>query len=349
MAPPQRPGEITYYDELGLESTASPDEVRDAFRALARLLHPDAQTDPQLKEIAERQMRKLNRTYAVLSDAARRTAYDDSLNAPRTAPIIVFSGSDGNLRKLIVRVGTLAALIFGTFLLIWFMVTSNSAEVRGQEARVLSAGKASETGDGESGDQISRLRDELRVVETERDSALEQLGRLAGKQTSQPAAARFRDVRMAEKTVADSMATAETPQATPSAAPAGAENASGAAMFSGVWVYSKSPGFASPGGRSQYPPEFIEMTVTEKNGALHGQYHSRYQVLDHAIFPDVDFVFSGTPSGSALNCAWQGPGGAKGHVTLKLTPASTVAIDWNATELGSQQWLVNGSATLSKK
>src|SRR5580700_11373174 len=121
MASRQRPGEITYYEELGVEDTASADEIRDAFRALARLLHPDQQTDPQLKEMAERQMRKLNRIHAVLSDANRRTAYDESLAAPRSAPIIVFSGSDGNLKKLLTRAATAFAILFGTFLLIWFM------------------------------------------------------------------------------------------------------------------------------------------------------------------------------------------------------------------------------------
>jgi hypothetical protein len=90
--------------------------------------------------------------------------------------------------------------------------------------------------------------------------------------------------------------------------------------------------------------------VTEQNGALHGQYRSRYQVLDHAISPEVNFDFSGTPANaSALNCAWQGPGGARGRMTLKLLPAGTVEIAWNATELGSQQWLVNGTATLTRK
>src|ERR1700689_4525759 len=108
MASQQRPGEITYYEELGVESNASADEIRDAFRALARLLHPDQQTDPQLREMAERQMRKLNRIHAVLSDSGRRSAYDESLQAPRSTPIIVFSGSDGNLRRLLIRASAAA-------------------------------------------------------------------------------------------------------------------------------------------------------------------------------------------------------------------------------------------------
>jgi hypothetical protein len=72
-------------------------------------------------------------------------------------------------------------------------------------------------------------------------------------------------------------------------------------------------------------------------------------VLDHAISPDVNFDFTGIPVGGSLSCGWKGPGGARGRMTLKLLPASTVEIAWNATELGSQQWLVNGSATLVKK
>src|SRR5580704_12492670 len=188
MASPQRPGEITYYEELGVENSASADEIRDAFRALARLLHPDQQTDPQLKEMAERQMRKLNRIYSVLSDAARRTAYDESLNAPRNAPIIVFSGSDGALKKTLARAGAGAAIVFGTFLMIWFAVTNNSSEVRGQDTRGASSGRTGDNIDGEAGDQISRLREQLRAAETERNSALEQLGRLGRKSTDQAAA-----------------------------------------------------------------------------------------------------------------------------------------------------------------
>jgi curved DNA-binding protein CbpA len=357
MTASQRPGEITYYEELGVEGTASSDEIRDAFRALVRLLHPDQHSDPLLKEVAERQMRKLNRIYSVLSDAARRTAYDQSLNTPRTAPVIVFSGSDGTLKKLLARVGAAVAVIGGIFLLIWFAMTSNNAEVRGQDIRGVSTGRAGDAPEGDAGEQISRLREQLRVAETERDSALEQLGRLGRRPNDGAYGGRLPSTK-APGSNQPAVATNVNELAPPgetipiptagSAAPATSDPAVDAAQFAGLWVFSKA-GSASPGGKSQYPPEFIEVTMTERNGALHGQYHSRYQVLDHAISPDVDFVFNGTPNGSALNCAWLGPGGAKGRVTLKLTPVSTVEVAWNATELGSQQWLVNGTATLVRK
>ena len=162
MASSRRPGEITYYEELGVEETASPEGIRDSFRALARLLHPDQQSDPQLREMAERQMRKLNRIYAVLSDADRRTAYDEALNQPRSAaPIIVFSGADGNLKKLIVRLSVITGIVLGSALLIWFMATSNNNDSRTQEAHA-SSGRADAPADG--GDQIARLRDQLRTT-----------------------------------------------------------------------------------------------------------------------------------------------------------------------------------------
>ncbi len=83
------PGEINFYDELGVTPDASADEIRDAFRSLVRLLHPDQQTDPQLKEIAERQMRKINSVYAVLSDPERRRIYDEDMEDGYAPAIIV--------------------------------------------------------------------------------------------------------------------------------------------------------------------------------------------------------------------------------------------------------------------
>jgi curved DNA-binding protein CbpA len=354
MSSPQRPGEITYYEELGVEDTASADEIRDAFRALARLLHPDQQTDPQLKEMAERQMRKLNRIHAVLSDANRRTAYDESLAAPRSAPIIVFSGSDGNLKKLLTRAATAFAILFGTFLLIWFMLTGNNNEVRGQEARGPSSSRQNDNTYSDAGEQISRLRDQLRVAEAERDSALEQLGRLGVKQNAASKTPLFKGVpapsgELATATSMTELSSAAGPATTVDTIDATSGLVVKPAQFEGSWVYSRAAGSASPGGKSQYPPEFIEVTVTTQNGALHGQYRSRYQVLDHAISPDVNFDFTGVPVGSSLNCAWRGPGGARGRMTLKLLPSSVVEIAWNATELGTQQWLINGSATLTRK
>ncbi len=62
-----------YYEVLGVGRDASQDEIKRAFRALARKHHPDAnQGDPG----AEERFKELNEAYSVLSDSERRAAYD---------------------------------------------------------------------------------------------------------------------------------------------------------------------------------------------------------------------------------------------------------------------------------
>jgi len=63
-----------YYDILGLPSDAGQKQIRDAYRRLALLHHPDRnQGSP---EAAER-MKEINESYAVLSDPVKRREYDE--------------------------------------------------------------------------------------------------------------------------------------------------------------------------------------------------------------------------------------------------------------------------------
>jgi len=63
-----------YYDVLGLTRTASADEIKKAYRKLARANHPDANPeDPQ----AEQRFKEIGEAYAVLSDETRRKEYDE--------------------------------------------------------------------------------------------------------------------------------------------------------------------------------------------------------------------------------------------------------------------------------
>jgi molecular chaperone DnaJ len=61
-----------YYEVLGVDRNASPDELKAAFRKLARQYHPDVNKSAD----AEERFKEINEAYAVLSDNERRGAYD---------------------------------------------------------------------------------------------------------------------------------------------------------------------------------------------------------------------------------------------------------------------------------
>ena len=61
-----------YYSTLGIERTASEDEVRKAYRKLARKYHPDVSKEAD----AEKRMRDINEANDVLRDKEKRAAYD---------------------------------------------------------------------------------------------------------------------------------------------------------------------------------------------------------------------------------------------------------------------------------
>jgi curved DNA-binding protein CbpA len=65
---------VDHYGRLGVTRTASHDEIRRAYRVMARRLHPDTHGGAVSAE-----MLAVNEAWRVLSDKSRRTAYDAKL------------------------------------------------------------------------------------------------------------------------------------------------------------------------------------------------------------------------------------------------------------------------------
>lgn len=68
-----------YYKIMGVEPKASAQDIKMAYRRLARKYHPDLNKEPD----AENKFKELGEAYEILKDPAKRQQYDDSLANPR--------------------------------------------------------------------------------------------------------------------------------------------------------------------------------------------------------------------------------------------------------------------------
>ena len=66
-----------YYEILGVSKNAPADEIKKAYRTLARRYHPDRNPG---NKVAEEKFKDINEAYEILSDQTRRVQYDQSQN-----------------------------------------------------------------------------------------------------------------------------------------------------------------------------------------------------------------------------------------------------------------------------
>ncbi|MCE7945979.1 MAG: molecular chaperone DnaJ [Chloroflexi bacterium CFX4] len=95
------------YEILGVARNASPEEVKKAYRRLAKQYHPDANQGTE----AEERIREINAAYAILSDPEKRARYDRYGMAGIDPQAGGFGGFNGGFSDL----GEMFEEIFGAF------------------------------------------------------------------------------------------------------------------------------------------------------------------------------------------------------------------------------------------
>src|SRR3954467_11425236 len=80
-----------YYKVLGVGKKASQEEIKKAYRKLARQYHPDTNKDPG----AEERFKEISQAHDVLGDPEKRKQYDTMRSNPFAAGGNPFGGSGG--------------------------------------------------------------------------------------------------------------------------------------------------------------------------------------------------------------------------------------------------------------
>ena len=79
---PRRPSSPDYYKTLGVARCSS-DEIKDAYRTLAKKFHPDK--NPNNQEAASQRFAAIGDAYQVLGSGDKRVEYDGALGDPAHA------------------------------------------------------------------------------------------------------------------------------------------------------------------------------------------------------------------------------------------------------------------------
>jgi len=84
-----------YYETLGISKSANADEIKSAYRKLAKQYHPDVNKDPQ----AQNKFKEINEAYEVLGDEKKRANYDQFGQAEGAPNFNDFFGGGGNFSE----------------------------------------------------------------------------------------------------------------------------------------------------------------------------------------------------------------------------------------------------------
>jgi curved DNA-binding protein CbpA len=376
---------MNHYEELGLTESASVEEIRQAYKSLARLLHPDHQGEEQLRKVAGLQMRRLNEILAVLTDPLRREKYDASIHpAIATTPAVIDQRMPARWRMQLGRfsfsVGTIvwsASLVVAavgfSFVLLYFehgsavpVYEGSSSQQTRPSPAAMPAKSSKERAAAFPGSERPAERtvkaDEVDppVVAPETPiAAAQKQDPPQDSQLTTPTApavtghdidkARSDETRTNPNPTIPVVVQVPGPTSPPPGPNALNRTASSRGPLVGTWLYSKSSTDAGTNNNLAYRPEYIEMIVKpDESGKISGRYLGRFQVPDQALSSEVRFAFEGAIGEGTTVLPWRGSDGAEGQVRMKIVSDGAVEVTWYTTRFGTTRKLASGTAVLRR-
>jgi len=336
---------VNYYEELALPQNASLEELHQSYRTLARLLHPDSQSDPKLRSAAERQMIRLNEMLGVLTDPDKRCNYDESISQKLAVrePVPPPPGAAAHLLYRNWPWGLACCILLAAGA--WYL-RSNEPDGTAPPGSVAAAPlsvrmpETHRTGDAPHVSQ-SRPR-KSRPPNRSQSPAYESI-RKENTASSQAAPRLLEPGKPAmtpQREPAEATATVAQP------VPAVPEHA--APIFAGRWLFASRA--ADPPSPGLYPPEFIELFLSEGQGGLSGRYWARYRIPNKAVSPEVQFRVSGASrKGNAATLSWISDDGAKGQFEMALRGPNSMEVSWWTSAFGQRTGLTSGTAVLVRQ
>ncbi|HXB68867.1 MAG TPA: DnaJ domain-containing protein [Candidatus Acidoferrales bacterium] len=335
---------MNYYEELGIHGDATTVEIREAYKLVARLLHPDKHREPRLKDLAECQMKRLSDVLAVLLNPQERARYDAGL------------ANGGRLELLTPLAPANEPGILQTVVRHWFWVLLGSTAIgmgvwyglaRGPDAApgfaAMDRGTVP-TAPVSPGKRAPVNKRRVKPGETTGKPSAERPSRHAAGEEPEPM------VSARVPTPAESPAEAAKEKqagmpAMPKAEPADGARSGVESRFAGEWLYAADG--REPGAAGTYPATYVECRLREESGILAGDYRALHRVADKAISREVVFRLRGeSPARSTGKLGWESNAGAKGEVELTLLSPNQLQVKWWTTQFGRQEALSSGMAVL---
>jgi len=317
---------MTYYEEFGIPSSATQEEIRHAHRRLIKILHPDLQKDTATRQLAEVQTRRINEISEILLDSGKREEYDANLRL--ATPLTP------RRREWV----TGLAIIAGVCMCLCFWLLQPDRPVVTAHADPIPLPPPLATSPELRGTAISRpATPSLQIRRKIPEQPERELPNTSSTESGRPEPATNLPPAPAGKP--DEKAWRPEVERKP----AGTAQPEEHNPLLGTWIYVPAP--LAEEDSKLYRPEYIEMRIREANGLIEGQYRARYHVPDRPLSPNVGFHFAGQP-GAAFH--WTGSNGVAGRVELKIMSTNSLQVDWRVTEQTDAADLVSGTAILTR-